>query len=83
MTDYLNRIDDMNAQIQVLAIEAGLAEAADVRAGYVLPPGTEKFAMLIIQQCLDLATSHGSQQEDYAAGIDCVHERIQEHFGIE
>ena len=41
----------------------------------------EKFARLIIRECMSLATSHPSQIEDYAAGIDSVRESIKEHFG--
>jgi len=43
----------------------------------------EKFAELIIRECLSFAQSHASQIEDYAAGIDSVHDRIKEHFGVE
>jgi len=42
----------------------------------------EKFARLIIRECMSLAQSHPSQIEDYAAGIDSVRENIKEHFGI-
>lgn len=42
----------------------------------------EKFAELIIQECLELARSYPGQNEDYAAGIDSVRDSIKQHFGI-
>jgi len=43
----------------------------------------EKFAKLIIRECLSLAQSHRSQVDDFAAGIDYVRDEIKEHFGVE
>lgn len=40
----------MNKRIQELAEQAGLAEAADVRGGYIYPAGIEKFAELIVKE---------------------------------
>lgn len=42
----------------------------------------EKFAELIVQECMSLAQSYPSQNDDYAAGIDIVRDSIKEHFGV-
>ena len=49
----------MNERIRELAELAGLAEAADVRVGYIYPAGMEKFAELIIEQCIKTLEFHG------------------------
>ena len=63
----------MNERIRELAEQAGMAEAADVRGGYIYPPGMEKFAELIIQECLGLL------------GSECEYGKshIKQHFGVE
>jgi hypothetical protein len=43
----------------------------------------QKFAELIVRECLSLAQSHRSQVDDFAAGIDYVRDEIKEHFGVE
>jgi hypothetical protein len=39
-------------KIKELAERAGLAEAADVRGGYIYPIGMEQFAKLIMEECI-------------------------------
>ena len=41
-----------------------------------------KFAELIVRECLSLARSYPSQNDDYAAGIDSVRDSIKQHFGV-
>ena len=43
----------------------------------------DKFAELIIRECIQLAQSYPIQNDDYAAGIDSVRDIIKEHFGVE
>jgi hypothetical protein len=78
----------MNRQrIEELAVQSGLAQAADVRAGFIFPPGMEKFAELLIQECAravdkvyeDAEPDHGCYDwATWAEGAD-----VLKHFGVE
>lgn len=77
----------MNTQGRAL-IKSLLEEATEIHDNF--KNGTSQplidykiFAQLIISECLNLAQSHSSQNEDYAAGIDSVRDNIKQHFGIE
>lgn len=52
----------------------------DISDMYIPECFAKTFAELIIQQCLSLAQSHSSQNEDYAAGIDAARESIRAYF---
>lgn len=67
----------MNERIKVLAEQAGLAQGADVRAGYIYPEGMEKFAELIVRECGQIA-----YYEETDSG-NKIRFMILEHFGIE
>jgi hypothetical protein len=69
----------MNNRLKELAEQSGLIQYdTDSKLKDV-----EKFAELIVRECLSLARSHRSQIDDYAAGIDHVRDEIKEHFGVE
>lgn len=63
----------MNERINKLARQAGLAWAEDVGCGFPdikYPPGYEKFAELIVRECMDQCFTEDG-------------ERIRKHFGVE
>lgn len=70
----------MNERIRELAEQAGLAEAADVRGGYIYPAGMEKFAELIAREFANIDFRHKvgmtTDQEFDTSRV------ILEHFGI-
>jgi hypothetical protein len=68
----------MKERIRELAEQAGLAEAADVRGGFIYPPGMEKFARLIVRECMGLLP------EDCQSDNGChAYWTLKEHFGVE
>lgn len=72
----------MNNCIKELARLAGLAYAEDFGGGFPdikYPPGTEKFAELIVRECW---TSISPFIEDDKLAEDALAE-IKDHFGIE
>ena len=69
----------MNERIRELAELAGLAEAADVRVGYIYPAGMEKFALLIVQECAGLVQGVPTD----TMGYHTADQEIKEHFGVE
>ena len=75
----------MNERIKLLAKQAEIKWQHQEDAIYstMTLEQFEKVAELIVRECLSLAYSHPSQNEDYAAGIDSVRESIKEHFGVE
>ena len=63
-------------------------EAAKFSAVMTLPTGesgddlfVEKFAELIIQECVDIAQHHVMNISTYA-DAECVGNQIKEHFGV-
>ena len=66
----------MNERIRELAELAGLAEAADVRVGYIYPAGMEKFAELIVRECCDIV--HRKTDESIRVVM-----AIEQHFGVD
>lgn len=89
----------MNERIKELAEQAGLAEAADVRDGYIYPAGMKKFAELIVKECMSMSdklkaeylghrksTSDFSEKNIYAEGeaaCNVLQHRMKKHFGVE
>ena len=69
----------MNERIRELAELAGLAEAADVRVGYIYPAGMEKFAELIVRECAGLVQGVPTD----TMGYHTADQEIKEHFGVE
>ena len=69
----------MNKRIQELAEQTGLAQAADVRDGYLYPAGMEKFAKLLIQEVLAV------QEKLIAEGHNAWHLNgpTKKYFGVE
>ena len=66
----------MNEQIQELAYEAeDYADSIVDQGGEFHPAYTEKFAELIVRECIDKA-------ERYGLGSDAV-EQMKEDFGVE
>lgn len=64
--------------IRQLAEQAGLAQAADVRAGYIYPEGMEKFAELIIRECTNMLPNDSVRNEE---GVHMLYV-IRDHFGV-
>jgi hypothetical protein len=76
----------MNRQrIEELAVQSGLAQAADVRAGFIFPPGMEKFAELLIQECARIVPNTDLEDVDGgdSAVLRAASDQIKEHFGVE
>jgi hypothetical protein len=74
----------MNARIRELAEQAEIAQAADVRAGYIYPEGMEKFAELVVRECLGrIELSHRFDESTPSWVYEQMLEDIEEHFGIE
>jgi hypothetical protein len=72
----------MNRQrIEELAEQSGLAQAADVRAGFIYPSGMEKFAELLIRECMDIVCDI-NQEYDGGSTVVNAAEEIREYFGV-
>ena len=71
----------MNEQIKLFAEQAGLGRER-WNTTEQFHAFLEKFAELIVRECLSLARSYPSQNDDYAAGIDSVRDSIKQHFGV-
>ena len=73
----------MNERIKALAEEAGAT--ATERSGWTdygtLDLDVEKFAELIIQECIGVTEEYRGTEWGKAA--ECIGDRIKEHFGVE
>ena len=69
----------MNERLRELAKQAGLAEAADVRGGYLYPQGMEKFAELIVKECAQFV----EDEFDFMGDEIIVKEKMLKRFGVE
>jgi hypothetical protein len=74
----------MNERIKELAKEAGLIQAKDFKSGdevknIVFSNGLEKFAELIVRECLEIAI----EEERHAPFEGPVETKIRQHFGVE
>ena len=77
---------EMNERIYELAEQAG-AYCESLRGGDYKPPvldlmNLEKFAELIVRECLDQCYNRGMNDELYAGQLKAA-EYIEEHFGVE
>ena len=80
----------MNERIKELALQAGLQQRVWNSLGKELPmwqedpdnPGLEKFAELIVKECIDIAKHHVMNISTYG-DAEFVDEQIKEHFGVE
>lgn len=69
----------MNERIEELALQAGLPKYITREVG---PTVIQKFAELIIRECIDICLrNHINNIETISAG-ECAYD-IQEHFGVE
>ena len=68
----------MNERIKVLAKEAGL----DLIHGNFMTASQEKFAELIVKECLNQCYNRGMDDELYAGQLKAA-TYIEEHFGVE
>ena len=76
----------MNEKIKELAVQSDLlikkTNGDEFRYGY-FDPKFEKFAELIIQECVNVCKTGGVSNSDYNTGrLHCVYD-IKQHFGIE
>jgi hypothetical protein len=76
----------MNERIKELAEQCGMAEAADVKAGYIYPPNMEKFAELIVRECIQsikntIQTVCDTDSEKM--GCEFAITDLIQHFGVE
>ena len=66
----------MNQQIEQLALQAGFNLHNDVIDGHDFKHEIEKFAELIVRECIDIA-------DEYDGVGSTIVSRIREHFGVE
>jgi len=67
----------MNERIRELAEQAGLQPYYDAQEGQM-----EKFAELIVKECLKMCTTAVGNR-DYNTGRMHCYDNIKEHFGVE
>jgi hypothetical protein len=83
----------MNERIKELAEQAGLTQAKDFKSGdevknFVFGNGLEKFAELIVKECVSVVENLSPGYDDYRNQIedafrgDCV-SQIKQHLGVE
>ena len=86
----IQRKHHMNNRIRQLALQAGLKQRIWNSLGKELPmwqedpdnPGLEKFAELIVRECMDQCYNRGMNDELYAGQLKAA-KYIEEHFGVE
>jgi hypothetical protein len=80
----------MNERIKQLAEQAGLKQRLWNSLGKELPmwqedannPGLEKFAELIVKECMEVALRHTPDTEECEYSW-LIHDKIKQHFGVE
>ena len=82
----------MNERIRLLALQAGLKMPADTEYnGHIYRNALEKFAELIVRECVEQGKLIQSQtivdgSEEYVAGremgIEVFMNQIKQHFGV-
>ena len=85
----IQRKHHMNNRIQQLALQAGLKQRIWNSLGKELPmwqedpdnPGLEKFAELIVKECIDLVEGYTKQRTHTT--FYKAEEQIKQHFGVE
>lgn len=78
----------MNERIRELAIRAGaehfIGENSHLPIGRLDKEGIEKFAELIVKECMEVASpNYMSTPEDSAYYVELAIDRIADHFGVE
>lgn len=71
----------MNERIKLLAEQAGASYYNTYTGPLLSPKDIEKFAELIIQQCVMICLNNQIKNENISAG-ECAYD-IQEHFGVD
>ena len=73
----------MNERIKELINEATSFKEGDTEGKYDIEVfDKEKFAVLIVQECANMAESFHHHQYDFTGNLE-LHEFIKEHFGVE
>lgn len=72
----------MNNRIEELAEKAGSTHKQSLGVYQFYPAELEKFAKLIVQECLDQCYNRGMNDELYAGQLKAA-AYIEEHFGVE
>jgi hypothetical protein len=82
----------MNERILKLAEQAGLSEGVftrhngvpcDLKGYSMTPEQMEKFAELIVQECINQCANAPDVSEDWYQGVKWVANEIAQHFGVE
>ena len=78
----------MNERIRELAVQAGLEFDDDLvlepeAIYYTTQKDLEKFAELIIEECVEICLVHRVRNNDYNEGRTQCASDIKEHFGVE
>ena len=71
----------MNERIQELAKQAGFDAVSLV--AFNIKEDLEKFAELIVRECVQVAHPKLIDVGEWAAGMRLAQKRIKEHFGVE
>lgn len=72
----------MNERINELLIEAHKQTNGGIYNGH-LSEWTEKFAELIVRECIKLAVPEDSYRDEWFKAKCDVMDRIKQHFGVE
>jgi hypothetical protein len=72
----------MNERIQALAKEAGFIDRGNNHTAY-MNFDHEKFAELIVKECMEVAHPKLTDVGEWAAGMRLVQKRLEQHFGVE
>jgi len=72
----------MNKRIQALAKEAGFIDRGSNHTAY-MNFDHEKFAELIVRECMEVAHPRLTDVGEWAAGMRLVQKRLEQHFGVE
>ena len=78
----------MNKRIRELAEQAEIKfeshpQHQGVDTAVIIPTDLEKFAELIVRDCMEVAHPKLTDVGEWAAGIRLVQKRLKQHFGVE
>ena len=78
----------MNKLIRELAEQAEIKfeshpQHQGVDTAVIIPTDLEKFAELIVRECMEVAHPKLTDVGEWAAGIRLVQKRLKQHFGVE
>ncbi len=76
----------MNERIKGLLVQSGVKDNWNDADWYSMSPDmVEKFAELIVQECMNLVTyvGHSTRGFDCCGHVRFTNEKIKEHFGVE